>query len=762
MFLALDALFPLPMPDTDHSFAVAVVAEDGTPLRSFPDDRGVWRYPATLKDVAPVYLEALITYEDRWFYYHPGVNPWALIRAAVNYIRYGQVVTGGSTLTMQVARILDPHGRTIPGKLKQIFRAFQLELHCSKAEILTIYLNFAPFGGPVEGVQAASYTYLGKSAGELSHAEAALLAVLPQSPSRLRPDRRADLAAKARDKVLQRMLSAGVWSTDIVKEARIEKVAWRFEARPMLAPLLAQHLKSMAGPASPIRTTIDTGWQQIVTDQVQQYIQTMPARTSAAAMVVDNTKMSVKAYVGSADFLDDSRYGHVDMIRAYRSPGSLLKPFLYAFALEEGLIHSESLLVDAPTSFDGYRPVNFSEGFSGPVSAGEALNRSLNIPAVDLSDRLGVNFFDARLKQGGLTLRYPRNGTPNLSMILGGVGATLEELVGAYAALARQGLAGKPRYTLGSPLQEKRMMSAGAAYIIRKIMQENPRPDRSFQSRGTGREVAWKTGTSYGYRDAWAIGVTDNYTVGVWIGRPDGTPSPGQYGRATAAPLLFRLIDSLPRRSTSVSPAPASVSRVEICWPLGIPPRGPEDGNCHQRRTAWVLNGAVPPTFSDRLDQHWLSNPASIMVNPQTGLRVDADCPVSNPVEIKVARWPKATWPWLSPRMRQASRVPGLDALCRRPVSLTPDIIKIIDLQPGSLLRPQGAATELPTIALQATGGRGRLFWLLNGELIAESDPGQIRYYQFQRPGRYRLVVMDLAGNFDDVEFTVLKGQTSS
>ncbi|MBF0531218.1 MAG: penicillin-binding protein 1C, partial [Deltaproteobacteria bacterium] len=568
---------------------------------------------------SPLYLEALINYEDRWFYYHPGINPWSLIRAAVNYIRHGQVITGGSTLTMQVARILEPHDRTITGKLRQIFRAIQLELHYSKTDILTMYLNYAPFGGPIDGVQAACYTYLSKSASELSHAEAALLAVLPQAPSRLRPDRHSRSAAKARDKVLDRLVQVGIWTGEAAREAKMEKVVWRFEARPLLAPLLAQHLRSRAYSSSPVRTTLDVGWQQIVADQVQQYIMTMPAHTSAAALVVENSKMTVKAYVGSADFLDDSRFGHVDMVRAYRSPGSLLKPFLYALALEEGLIHSESLLVDAPTSFSGYRPLNFSEGFSGPVSAGEALNRSLNIPAVDLLDRIGPNFFDARLKQGGLTLKYPHQGTPNLSMILGGVGTSLEDLVGAYSALAREGLAAKPRYTLDSSLKERRMMSPGAAYIIRKIMQENPRPDRSAGRLDSKQPIAWKTGTSYGYRDAWAVGVTDNYTVGIWVGRPDGTPSPGQYGRATAAPLLFRLMESLPRKSIPAGPVPESVRRVEVCWPLGGPAEQQDDRLCHQRRTAWILNNAVPPTFPDRMDQHWLSNPVTVMNNPQTG-----------------------------------------------------------------------------------------------------------------------------------------------
>ena len=317
----------------------------------------------------------------------------------------------------------------------------------------------------------------------------------------------------------------------------------------MYAPLLARRLKYDPESNRTINTNIDLYLQDVTADLVQRYVAGLPSHTSAAVLVVENETLAVKAYVGSADFLDEERFGHVDMVKALRSPGSTLKPFLYGFALEEGLIHSESLLVDAPVTFSSYRPVNFDQGFSGPVSAAEALRRSLNVPAVDLLQRLGANFFDARLRQGGLRLNYQGSGSPNLAMILGGVGTTLEDLVGAYTALARDGLAGRPRYLVRDPVENRRMLKPGAAFIIRRILEDHPRTDLPggrldlVQSR----QIAWKTGTSYGYRDAWALGVTDEFTVGVWVGRPDGTPVPGHYGGATAAPLLFTIVDALPR-----------------------------------------------------------------------------------------------------------------------------------------------------------------------------------------------------------------------
>lgn len=767
----LDHLYPLHLPEDAETFAVTVAADDGTPLRSFPDENGVWRYPVAIDEVSPLYLEALINYEDRYFRRHPGVNPLALVRAFYQFIRAGEFVSGGSTLTMQVARILHPHFRTLPGKAEQMFRALQLEYRFTKSEILTLYLNHAPFGGPIEGVQAACYAYLGKSAKELSHAEAALLAVLPQAPTRLRPDRHPERAARARDKVLDRMARFGIWDRERVDAAKIERVAARFEPHPLIAPLLSRRLQGMAAPRKPVRTFIDPFLQGAVRDLVRGFIASTPEHTSAAALVVENENLGVRAYVGSADFLDEDRFGHVDMVEAIRSPGSTLKPFLYGFALEEGLIHSESLMVDAPFSFSGYRPDNFTDHFTGPVGAAETLRRSLNLPAVDLLDRIKPRFFDARLRQGGLNLQYPPHQGPNLTMILGGVGASLEDLVSAYTALARRGLAGRLRYAKDQPVRERRMLTEGAAFIIRRILEENRRPDlpagRLFLDRS--RRVAWKTGTSYGFRDAWCVGATDQYTVGVWVGRPDGTPSPGQYGRATAAPLLFNIVDSIPRRHGPAPTAPDSVTRMEICWPLGKPPEGGAKENstdeidtlCHERRHAWVLNGVVPPTMPDRSDRHLQPNPLTVLINPNTGLRVEADCPCPDPLEKKIARWPRAAAPWLSPRIRSMSRIPRLDPICDRPVAYQADAVRIMGVEPDTVFRPPGSRTSLPSITLQAQGGRGRLYWLLNGELIGHAPVNDVRHYRFNHPGRYQLTVMDLAGNYDSVDFVVLGGRSS-
>ncbi|PAV46771.1 penicillin-binding protein 1C, partial [Pseudomonas sp. HAR-UPW-AIA-41] len=454
-----DGLFPLPLPRADE--ARVVLAEDGTPLWRFADAEGVWRYPVTPQEVSPLYLEALLTYEDRWFYRHPGVNPLALGRALWQNLSGGEVVSGGSTLSMQVARLLDPHARSVPGKLRQLWRTLQLEWHLSKDEILTLYLNRAPFGGTLQGVAAASWAYLGKSPAQLTPSEAALLAVLPQAPSRLRPDRHPQAAQRARDKVLRRLQQFGVWAPTRVSEALQEPVLLAPRQEPRLAPLLARRLNTPDSPAL-IRTTLDASLQRRLEDLLLGWRARLPEHTSAAVLVVEAQSMAVRAYLGSVDIGDDKRFGHVDMIQSVRSPGSTLKPFLYGMTLDAGLIHSESLLQDVPRRYGDYRPGNFSAGFTGPVSASEALATSLNLPAVQLLEAYGPKRFAGELHGAGLPLQLPAGAQPNLALILGGAGVRLEQLLGAYAALGREGKAARIRLQPQQPLIEQRLLSPGA------------------------------------------------------------------------------------------------------------------------------------------------------------------------------------------------------------------------------------------------------------------------------------------------------------
>jgi penicillin-binding protein 1C len=672
--------------------------------------------------------------------------------------RHGRAVSGGSTLTMQVARILDPHSRTAWGKCKQVLRALQLEAHLSKNEILTLYLNYAPFGGTIEGVEAASWAYLGKPAKRLSHAEAALLAVLPQAPSRLRPDRNADGARRARDKVLDRMAALARWSADTIADARIETVSARTLDPPLSAALLAERLRSEKAGERVVATTIDRELQAAMEARVGNYLARLPERTSAALLLVDNVTLDTLAYVGSGAFGDAARLGHVDMVRAPRSPGSTLKPFLYALALDDGLIHSESLLVDAPQSFGSYRPGNFDLAFNGPVSAAQALRLSLNVPAVDLLDRVGPARFAARLANAGLELEWPRGAQPNLAMILGGTGARLEELVGAYVAFNRGGVAAHVRLTPDAPLVERRAFSEGAAWIVRDMLEANPRPGQSRDTfdPGSRARLAWKTGTSYGFRDAWAIGTTRRYTVGVWVGRPDGTPVPGQYGAMTALPLLFQAVDSLPRSPVDAtpSPPPSTVAEADICWPLGVAFDTAHPELCHEKHTAWTLAGVVPPTLPERDALAWNDHRVRLRVDAD-GRRLSAACgaPVERSVEI--ARWPSLAQPWLGAAQRRASRLPPLRAGCADDGLDAATNLRIEGVAPGATLVRAPGGERAPRLSLRALGAQGRVQWLVNGRLEGETDAARAFVHEFAQAGEQSITALTASGGYAQVQIRV-------
>lgn len=759
LLFVLDRALPPPIPNVASDGATVVLARDGSPLRAFANSQGVWRYPVSRADVSPLYIEAVLGYEDRWFRWHPGINPLAMARALTQWLGHGELVSGASTLSMQVARLIEPIPHTGLGKLWQMLRAVQLEIRLSKHEIIDLYLNLAPFGGGIEGVQAASYAYLGKPARALSHAEAALLAVLPQAPSRLRPDRHPERARAARDKVLARLAQFGDWPPSVISEARDENVVARSLRAPVSAALLAERLRALDSSARSITTTLDAGLQHATEDRITAWIERFPEKTSAAALIIDNASLEARAYVGSARFGDNARAGHVDMVSARRSPGSTLKPFLYALALDAGLIHSESLLIDAPQDFGGYRPANFGDRFNGPVSAAEALRLSLNVPAVDLLERITPNRFMARLRHAGVELSMPKAAKPNLTVILGGAAARLDQLVGAYAALARGGIAGTVRFRRDQAEQGRRLMSPGAAYIVRRMLEDHGRPDDpevGFDLRSRTR-IAWKTGTSYGFRDAWAIGVTPRYTVGVWIGRPDGTPSPGQYGAATALPLLIALVDSLPRvGGATTDPAPESVSTASICWPLGEAFDAAHPEHCARRREAMILDGRIPPTLPNRsgsasetLLQTWLKDPIS-------GLRVFPECAAGATEAVSTAMWPLLTTPWLSRREREAMALPALSKACQdHETSQVIARLHIDGLLADAILRPAPGANNLPTVRLRALGAHGQVNWLLDGRLLASSGAEQSIDHRFDRTGTQTITAVDASGAFDQISVRV-------
>lgn len=741
-----DKIWPLPLREVNP--ARVVVAHEGTPLWRFADADGIWRYPVTLEEVSPRYLEALINYEDRWFWKHPGVNPLSILRAAWQDLSSGRVISGGSTLTMQVARLLDPHPRTFGGKFRQLWRALQLEWHLSKRDILTLYLNRAPFGGTLQGIGAASWAYLGKPPAQLSYSEAALLAVLPQAPSRLRPDRWPDRAEAARNKLLERMAIQGIWSPHQVEESREEPVWLTPRQMPQLAPLFSRMMLGK-NQGDKIVTTLDAGLQRQLEELAQNWKGRLPARSSLAMIVVDHTDMSVRGWVGSVDLNDDSRFGHVDMVKAIRSPGSVLKPFIYGLALDDGLIHPASLLQDVPRRSGDYRPGNFDSGFHGPVSMSEALVRSLNLPAVQVLEAYGPKRFAAQLRNIGLPLYLPAGAAPNLSLILGGAGARLEDMVAGYSAFARHGKAGILRLQPGDPLIERTLMSPGAAWIIRRILADEaqPLPDSALPRVAP---LAWKTGTSYGYRDAWAIGLNARYVIGIWTGRPDGTPVAGQFGYASAIPLLNQVNNLLLARGASLpeDPRPQSVTRGVVCWPGGqsLPPG---DSNCRRRLASWQLEDAQPPTLL-LPEQEGVSGIRFPIWLDKAGRRVAADCPQAQ--EQMLIVWPLPLEPWLPASERRSARLPLASTTCP-PHGQDPALpLSLSGVRDGAIVKRLPGAAEA-SVTIQSSGGAGERWWFLNGEPLQER--GRSITLRLREKGDYQLLAMEAGGQVATVRFTL-------
>jgi penicillin-binding protein 1C len=550
-FFVLDRLYPLDLSRAGEA-SVVVVDREGRMLRAFTTPAGTWRLAAKPDEVSPLYVQMLLAYEDRRFRSHPGVDPVAVARAAWQWAWNGRIVSGGSTLSMQVARLLEPEKRSLGAKFTQAFRALQLELALSKDEILALYLARAPYGGNLEGVRAASLAWFGKEPRHLTAGEAALLIALPQSPAATRPDRRPEAAKRARDKILTVLEQRGVIAPAMAAEARAEPIPRLRRPLPLLAPHATADLRDRA-PKSLLRleSTLDAKLQETMEALARSELSGIAQESNIAILVADHATGAIRAYVGSADFFDARRQGQVDMVRAIRSPGSTLKPFVYGLGFDLGLVHPETIVTDGPTRFGDYRPENFQRHYMGEVSVRVALQQSLNVPAVSVLDAVGPERFTGLLRAAGITMRFETAAErPGLPVALGGVGTSLADLVTLYAALGNRGLARPLRLeTSYTPAPDgKRIVSAGAAWHLARILESAPPPNdtlpRAFLNRPF--DIAYKTGTSYGFRDAWAIGYDGKHVIGVWVGRPDGTPSPDRYGRVTALPILFKAFDLVP------------------------------------------------------------------------------------------------------------------------------------------------------------------------------------------------------------------------
>jgi len=747
LLVLLAAVFVVPLPDRTAGWSVVVEYRDGTPAYVFlaPDDK--WRLPVDRVD--PAYVRALVALEDKRFWSHHGVDPIAIVRAAWSDLVSGRRVSGGSTLSMQLARLYEPRPRTIPSKLIDMFRAVQLDVRMSKHEILEQYLARTPFGENVEGVESAAWAYFGHSAQHLTPVEIATLLAVPQGPSRFAPSpANAERLKTRRDAILGKLIAAGVFGDVNGPDAKAAladaagnaagnaaggtagagaggpggasaaghgaPVPTALRAMPRETPHAAFYLRLRYPGEARIRTTLDKGLTQLVAKQVE--LRAIELRTkgiyNGAVVVADHKTREIVALVGSLDWNDTRHGGQIPMFARPRSPGSTLKPLLYALAIDRGLALPEYLVPDVPSQYGTYRPKNFDGDWSGLVRLQDALARSLNQPFIDLLQQLGVEPFVAELQRLGVSPARARPGDYGLSLIVGGIEVTPLELAGIYATLAEDGTYMPLRLTAGSastPQPSTPIFGAGAAYLTRQALSLRDRPD--FPNRrdlrgGEPLDIHWKTGTSYGFRDAWAVGSGPTYTAVVWTGNVDNRPSTDLVGSEAAGPLLFDVLESVDHTKLSAV-QPDDLVEVEVCAYSGHIPTAA----CTDRVKVLAPVHAVPTT----------------------------PCPYHVTCDGKsYTVLPSAVTAWLTARNRALPETPPCTTEAAAPQILTPVEGQVITLLPGVPAKSQ-------VVPLSASTRATMLTWFVDGALVGTAPSAQ-RLYWTPVAGKHDVVVADEVG----------------
>ncbi len=766
LFAIAHLCFPLPKEKLQPLPSTIVLDRSGEWLRAFTAEDDMWRFPETSLDaISPLFQTAMLTYEDKWFYHHWGINPVSIACAAIDNFKAGRIVRGGSTITMQLARLMEPKERTLPNKFIEMFRALQLELTYSKSEILTFYFNMLPYGGNIVGSGAATRLYFNKPQSTLSLGEAALLAAIPNSPESLRPDRFPERAHEARKKVLHRMRAAGKISEERLHEALQEPIPSKRYTLPFKAPHLARLLanKKMS-PRTPqnssnnrIHTTINHRHQDIAEQILRERLTPLQAQgvSTGAVVVLDTKSREVLALVGSHDFFDKKSDGQVNGALALRSPGSTLKPFIYALAIDKGHITPKTLLYDVPVDYGGYTPVNYDGKFAGYVTARDALARSLNVPAVNLYANMEKNQLYGFLKHAGIsTLNNAEDY--GLSLVLGGCGINLIELTNLYAGLANMGEFAPYKYTYhtekgkthtktkhntpnASPIPaEQRLLKPETCWIVTDMLTTLKRPDfpRSFNMTSTMPKVAWKTGTSYGHRDAWSIGYSPELTIGVWIGNFNGTGAPILSGAEAAAPILFALFTALSgEKKYQWFNKPTTLKTRRVC-----------------ALTGQTLSSHCPTSITDihipgisAMRECQIHK--TIQIDVDTGERLCSTCcPGKKYRQEKIAVFPAAVATWLHANGYAFQKLPDHHEKCTRllagtkPIILSPSQDTVYHIRPNIPLEYQKIR-----LSASVSGDTQNIFWFLNGELIFH---GQASETTFLTPviGRHELTCIDGVG----------------
>ena len=783
LLFGMDSLFPV---NTAVSYSTIITARDGSILNAFLSRDDKWRMYAELADITPALRDAILYKEDKYFRWHPGFNPVSMLRAAGRNLLTGRRTSGASTITMQTVRLLEPRPRTYRNKIIELFRAMQLEVHLSKDEILQLYLNLIPYGGNIEGLKSASLLYFGKPPVLLSLAELTTLTIIPNRPSSLRLGIDNARVVQERNRWLNRFRAARVYDEMTIADALAEPLTAHRHDAPQLAPHLSRRLR-VEHPDRPIvRSSLDPAVQSTAEQLVHNYANRIRINDihNAAVLIVDNRTKEVIAYVGSADFGNAVDGGQVDGVRAVRSPGSALKPLLYGLAFDAGIITPKTKLNDVPTNFGGYEPDNYDRRFNGPVTAEFALASSLNIPAVALLKEIGTPALVSTLQKAGFSTVRKQAKDLGLSMILGGCGVTLEEMTRLYVGFANGGRAGvlalfystptlpatADRLKKGEgdvppnrpgPSPGKRggagavrrsdgvnILSPEAAYLVTNTLTQITRPDlpNNFDNSYHLPRIAWKTGTSYGRRDAWSIGYNQRYTIGVWVGNFSGVGVAELSGANTATPLLFQLFNALDYNSTDGwFQAPASTTS-RLAQRLVCPETGDTPGDsCLNPVTDYQIMGVS----RHRPCRHR----KAVFTNPAGTLTYCLHCRPD-------AGWVRRAYPNLVPELVAfyQSRhipfepVPPHNPACERISGMTGPLITSLNEGSEYFINPrQPAELEL---GCQAANDVQTVFWYLNDKLYRRARPTESVFFR-PRPGSLKISCADDRGRHSDLRVLV-------
>jgi len=749
LYAALDALFPLPVEKLYPAASVTALDNKGRLLRAWTSPDGKWRIRRRLNEISPRLRDLLIAYEDRWFYRHPGINPLAVLRALKQNITSGEIVSGASTISMQTARMIEDRPRLISSKLIEAFRTIQIERRFSKDEILEIYFNMAPYGGNIEGVGAAALFYFGRDARELTLGQAALLAAIPNSPTRTRPDRHPEAARRARARLLNILLKRSVITRAELDQAVAEPVESGRKRLPFIAPHASEMLRVRRPHDERISSTIDSDIQRLVDAVAAAHGRELRRRgvTQMSLVVLDNSSGAVIALSGSLDFFDEHWHGQVNGAMAPRSPGSTLKPFIYGLAIDAGLLTPGSMLVDAPVRYGNYDPENYDGNYRGLVTMREALETSLNVPAVNVLSLLGRNGLYPFLKSAGVTTLDKPESAYGLSMALGGCEMKLLELSGLYMMLARSGVYVTPHILAEDAPASKRLLSEEAAYIVTDMLTGLRRPDfpRSWQYAADLPRVAWKTGTSYGHRDAWSVGYNPHFTVGVWAGNFEGRGAAELVGSEVAAPLLFDIFKVLPRSSEAAwFKKPTGVEEREVCALSGMPP-GPHCGAT--RHDLFIPN----VSSSKSCNMH-----RAYDIDNASGYRLCSRCRTGHAYGSVVYEiYPPQAAEWMAANGYAVKSVPRHNPACQAVQSgAAPQINSPQDGLEYLIRHVQPLDHQKIKLSASPASEGGLLYWFVDGVLTGQVEAGRDLYW-LPSQGRHVIVCADEEGRRSQVEINI-------